>query len=61
MLHACVQRFDVTGTVQKNFWCFWHLNRPIVVKDLKVFLTQVVTLRILGLFILLCHSMPSDC
>jgi hypothetical protein len=29
MLHACVQRFDVTGTVQKFLVVFWHLNRPL--------------------------------
>jgi hypothetical protein len=28
MLHACVQRFDVTGTVQKFLGVFRHLNRP---------------------------------
>jgi hypothetical protein len=29
MLHAYVQRFDVTGTVQKFLGVFRHLNRPL--------------------------------
>ena len=28
MLHACVQRFDVTKNLEKKFVKFWEPNRP---------------------------------
>jgi hypothetical protein len=33
MFHACDQRFDVTGTVQKYLGVFGHLNRPLMTKQ----------------------------